>query len=267
MFTVISWCTESYKHLADGLKADCQRLDYPFFLYEVEQEYLSLIRAWCNHPKIIKRGVEDFGTVLFLDVECRIVRPIPESWRAPLVSVRNPPQDFWIKYNTGTVMADVACLPWLDAWIHTIEAWDMANLPEDAFVKWPNDICDELAFSAAVTALRVELNTPQLEYLDRNSKAEIVRGLWENEYTIIQHPTIHHWLKEEDAIECKKLFVQNYAGDAKEIERLFSSQRGMLERDGWLFDLTNRTYAPRDYWERHKRDWVNEQVSLSAGQR
>lgn len=267
MFTVISWCTQSYKHLADGLRQDCQRLGYPFFLYQIEEEYPNLVKAWCNHPKIIKRGVEEFGTVLFLDVECRIVRPVPDHWRAPLVSVREPPQGFWIKYNTGTVMADRDCLPWLEAWIHIIESWDMANLAEDVYIRWPNDICDELAFSAAVTALRVALNTPQLEYLNRHSRAEIARGLWKNEYTVIQHPTIHHWPKEQDAVECKKLFVQNYGGDPQEIEGLFSSRNGTLELHGWLFDTTSRAYAPRDYWESHKRPWVDEAVTLSAGQR
>lgn len=267
MFTVISWCTQSYRHLADGLAQDCETFGYPFHLYEIDQEYPNLVRAWCNHPKIIKKGVEAFGTILFLDVECRIVRPIPEHWAAPLVSVREPPQGFWIKYNTGTVMADRACLPWLDAWIHIIESWDMANLPEEAFVQWPNDICDELAFSAAVTALRVKLNMPQLEYLDRSSIAEIARGLWKNEHTIIQHPTIHHWPKERNPLEGKKLFVQNYGGDPNELKNLFSGEHGIRELHGWRFDLTNRTYAPCTYWEHHQRPWVDDPVYLSVGQR
>ena len=81
-FTVICWSTDSYKHLAEGLKSDCEVLGYPFHLYEIEQEYPNLVKAWCNHPRIIKKGVVDFGNVLFLDVECRIIRPIPESWKA-----------------------------------------------------------------------------------------------------------------------------------------------------------------------------------------
>lgn len=267
MFTVISWCTQSYKHLAEGLAEDCEKFGYPFHLYEIDREYPNLVKAWCNHPKIIRRGVEDFGTILFLDVECRIVRPIPEHWRAPLVSVRKPPQGFWIKYNTGTVMADRDCIPWLDAWIHVIEEWDMANLAEGVFIEWPNDICDELAFSAAVTALRVKLNTPQLEYLDRSSDAEIARGLWKNAHTIIQHPTIHHWVKEQNALECKKLFVQNYGGDPNEVMSLFSDERGVMEMHDWRFDLTNRIYAPCEYWEEHRRPWVDDAVYLSAGQR
>jgi hypothetical protein len=267
MFTVISWCSESYKYLAEGLKKDCDQFGYPFYLYQIEQEYPTLVKAWCNHPKIIKKGVEEFGTVLFLDVECRIVRPIPDHWRAPLVSARKPPQAFWIKYNTGTVMADRACLTWLDAWIHVIDSWDLGNLPPDAYIAWPNDICDELAFNAAVTTLRVVLNTPQLEYIDRKSDAEITRGLWKTDYTIIQHPTIHHWEKEHDGRECKKLFLQNYAGNPRDVEVLFAKESGMVELDGWVFYFDNRLYAPSEKWPEHKRRWLDEAVAISAGQR
>lgn len=267
MFTVISWCTESYRHLAEGLVSDCRRLGYPFRLYRMEEEYPSLVKAWCNHPKIIKRAVEELGPVLFLDVECRIVRPVPVHWKPPLVSVRQPAQAFWIKYNTGTVMADRDCLPWLEAWIRVVDDWDMANLPADAYVHWPNDLCDELALSAAVTALGVKLQTVPLEYVDRTASAEIARGLWQNEHTIIQHPTIHHWPKERDLVECKKLFVQNFPGAPAAIERAFAQARGLLDQDGWIFDLERGCYAPAEHFEAHARTWIPQPVELSAGQR
>jgi len=82
-FTVISWCNEAYKYLAKGLQEDCARLGYPFHLYEIEKDFPSLNAAWCNHPQIIRQGVLDFGTVLFLDIECRIVKPLPAHWKAP----------------------------------------------------------------------------------------------------------------------------------------------------------------------------------------
>jgi hypothetical protein len=264
---VISWCTESYRHLAEGLASDCRRLGYPFHLYRMDVEYPNLVKAWCNHPKIIRRAVEEFGTVLFLDVECRIVRPLPDHWNAPLVSVRKPAQPFWIKYNTGTVMADRDCIPWLDAWVRLVDGWDMASLPADAYVHWPNDICDELAFSAAVTAFDVKLQTVALEYVDRTSAAEIARGLWMNEHTIIQHPTIHHWPKETDVLECKKLFVQNYPGSPAAVERAFTVGTGRIAEHGWMFDVDSRRYAPAEHFETNSRTWTGERVELTAGQR
>lgn len=267
MFTVISWASGSYIRLFEGLRGDCERLGYPCHLYEINQEYSSLVAAWCNHPKIIRRGVEDFGEVLFLDVECRIVAPIPDTWRAPLVSVRSPAQKFWIRYNSGTVMADRSCLPWLDAWIRVIEAWDMGALGPDDYVHWPGDLCDELALAGALGALGVEVRMPRLEYVDRSADAEIARGLWRNPHTVIQHPTIHHWVKEPDPIECKKLFIQNYAGDPADGERAFATGGGAVVSHGWVFEPASRTYAPEEHWRSSPRPWVDTPVTLTSAQR
>jgi hypothetical protein len=266
-FTCISWATQSYKHLFDGLRSDCRRWGYPCHLYEVDAEYSSLVKAWCNHPKIIRRGIEQFGTVLFMDLECRIVAPIPDRWSAPLVSVRKPRQKFWIRYNTGTVMADRSCLPWVDAWIRLIDDWEMGNLESGDYIEWPGDICDELALAAALAALGVGVNTAELEYIDRKTRAEIVRGLWKNEHTIVQHPTIHHWIKEHDPIECKKLFVQNYPGEPAEGDEIFARARGLVQRNHWFFDTDRRVYAPADYWGADARPWIDEPVTLSSAQR
>lgn len=266
-FTVIGWASGAYKRLFEGLRSDCARFGYPVHLYELDQEFNSLVSAWCNHPRIIRRGVEDFGTVLFLDIECRIVAPIPEHWRAPLVSVRRPSQKFWIRYNSGTVMADESCLPWLDAWIRIIDDWAMGHLEPEDYVHYPGDLCDELALSAALSAFDVQVQTPGLEYVDRSSDAEIARGFWRNAHTIIQHPTIHHWPKEEDPVECKKLFVQNFARDPGAAETLFTAPVGRLEQDGWIFETDRRLYAPTEYWERAPRPWVDGPVTLTSAQR
>lgn len=266
-FTVISWCNKAYKYLSAGLEEDCQRLGYRFHLYEIERDFPSLISAWCNHPRIIQRGVQDFGTVLFLDVECRIVKPIPAHWKAPLVSIRNPLQHFWIKYNTGTVMANEECLPWLAAWIGIMEKWSMGNLPKDAYIYWPNDICDELAFNAAITAFGVDPVTPLLEYTDRSAKAEIARGLWKNEHTIIQHPTIHHWTKEKDPLECKKLFWQNFPGDPETVHAVMQSGHADVQQHGWVFNAREKVYGPEEYFDAHKRSWSDVPVELTSAQR
>lgn len=267
MFTVITWCTSDYKYLAEGLIADCEKFNYNYHIYELDKEFPNLAAAWCNHSRIIRRGVEDFGTVLFLDIECRIVQPIPAHWQAPLVSVREPAQNFWITYNTGTVLADMNCIPWLDIWIRLIDAWDMDNIADDVYIYWPNDIGDELPFNSAVTALDIALNTVKLSYIDRNSDAELVRGLWKNEHTIIQHPTIHHWPKESDLTECKKLFTQNFPGDPETATELFTSSSGPIERHGWIFDGQRNIYAPKEFWENSKRQWTNQIVTLTSKQR
>jgi len=264
--TVVSWCNAEYRHLADGLRSDCDRLGYVFHLYEIESHYASLVEAWCNHPRIIRRGVLDHGLILFLDVECRMVRPLPAHWQAPLAAVRKPAQPFWITFNTGTVMADESSLPWLDAWIRIIERWDMKSLPSEAYILWPNDVCDELAFHAAVAALGVEVQRVELEYKDRSSPAEVVRGLWKNEHTIIQHPTLHHWPKVTDPEEAKKLFVQNYAGLPEEAEAVFSVKQGIVQRHGWTFDTDQQLYAPTELFQNNARAWKERKVQLTSAQ-
>jgi len=265
--TCISWATQSYAHLAQGLREDCARLGYRHYLYEVDAHYLSLMKAWCNHPHIIRRGVLEFGQVLFLDVECRILKPLPPTWTAPLVSVRHPTQKFWIRYNSGTLMADERCLPWIDTWIAILEDWRLGDLQPDDFIHWPGDLCDELALAAALAAHAVKPATPELEYVDRTYPAELARGLWANSSTIVQHPTQHHWPKTLDPVECKKLFRQNFPGDPGLADTLFSETSGLVEHHGWTFDTTALTYAPTEFWPSDARPWTATPARLTAAQR
>ena len=254
-FTVIFWATDSYLQFANGLIDDCKRLGYPFHLYHLDESYSSLVRAWTNHPKIIRKGVNDFGTVLFLDVECRILKAIPNHWQAPLISVRKPAQKFWIRFNSGTVLVDESCISWVDSWQRIVDFWQMGDLDNQDFIHWPGDLCDELALSAALAAHNVEVSTVDLEYVDRNSTAEIARGLWRNNYTILQHPTVHHWPNEFDLIECKKLFWQNYPNDPNEGNKIFSKCSGLTKAGGWVFNTKTREYAPEEFWEDQPRKW------------
>jgi hypothetical protein len=265
-FTCIGWATQSYRHLAAGIQEDCARLNYPYHLYDIDGHYTSLMRAWCNHPYIIRQGVLDFGCVLFLDIECRILRELPDHWRAPLVSVRHPTQKFWIRYNSGTVMADETCLAWLDTWIAIIEDWRMGDLAPEDFVHWPGDLCDELALAAALAAHHIPIQTVELEYVDRTYPAELARGLWRNDHTIIQHPTIHHWPKVTDPIESKKLFWQNYPSQPETASDYFSSGPELIFESGWVFDTARRLYAPQEFWSAAPRPWIDTSVVLTSAQ-
>ena len=143
----------------------------------------------------------------------------------------------------------------------------MGELAAEDFVHWPGDLCDELALAAALAAHRVTVTAPELEYVDRTSGAELARGLWRSESTIVQHPTIHHWPKETDAVECKKLFWQNYPADPAEAGALFAQRLGEIRRHGWVFDARSRTYAPEEYWDAAPRPWTDAAVMLTSAQR
>ena len=180
--------------------------------------------------------------------------------------MRHPAQKFWIRYNSGTVLADATCLSWIDSWIAILEDWRMGEMAPDDFVHWPGDLCDELALSAALATHGAEVTTPELEYVDRTHPAELARGLWRNDHTIVQHPTIHHWPSVDDPVESKKLFWQNYPGDPASAAALFE---GAAETrvHGWVFDAAARHYAPETYWIDAKRRWIDDAVTLTSAQR
>lgn len=267
-FTVITWSNEKYNYLAKGLKNDCQRFGYNFKHYKVESDYQNLNAAWNMHPQIIKQGIEEFGKVLFLDCECRILKQLPNDLLSePFISVRNPSQYFWIKYNSGTVYADQSCLGWIDIWINILAGWKLHTIPEDAYIYYPNDICDELALSAALLADGYKPKEVKLEYVDKKSDSPIARGYWENEHTLIQHPTLHHWPYSDDPHIAKKLFVQNFSQqDTNIYDQFFLTRNDVMELDGWRFDFKNNEYAPLAY-QHHKRPWIFDKVFITAQER
>jgi len=169
-FTVVCWASDAFAPLSEGLEEDCARLGYPFARYRRGGTFDNAVQASYGHPEVVRQAVEEHGRVLFLDAECRILRPIPEEWAPPLISVRCPPQKFWITYNSGTMLVDKHCLPWILAWGVVVRRWRLTELDGDAdYVHWPGDLCDEIALHAALAVLDVEPNTVELEYVDRTS--------------------------------------------------------------------------------------------------
>lgn len=266
-FTVVCWTSDAFAPLSRGLEADCARLGYPFHRYRRPGSWTTGVQASFGHPDVVRQAVEEHDRVLFLDAECRILRPIPADWAAPLISVRRPAQKFFITYNSGTMLVDRDCLPWITAWGEVVRRWDLSGLDEADFVHWPGDLCDEIALHAALAVLGVRPRTVDLEYVDRSSDAPISRGYWSTPHTVIQHPTQHHWAEVTDPFEAKKLFWQNYAGDPEEVAALFAAGGSPLRAYGWSFDPAARTYAPTEHLAAHPRPWVAAPVELTSAQR
>lgn len=274
--TVVCWCSQEFLPHSRGLETDCARLGYDFHRYEFGKSFENAIVASFNHPDMLLRAVREHDRVLFVDAECRLLELVPPSWKIPAISVRSPAQPFYITYNSGTMLVDRSCEPWLELWSRLVSAWQMRDLPEDTYIRWPGDVCDELALHAALVAHNVQPQRLELEYVERATTAPIARGLWRNEHTVLQHPTEHHWPELDDPYELKKLFVQNFAGDPNEIARGFNSPVGPgglggsvrpVELAGWCFEFGAHRYAPARYWESHPAPWIPDPVKLTGAQR
>jgi hypothetical protein len=252
-FTVISFFTPDFAHFACDLRADCERFGYPCRIEEVA-EAGSLTETWDRKVEFIGESIRRLGTVLWLDVECRLLAPIPVDWAAPLTSTF--PMGNSRPVSTGVLMLDRSHLPLMEVWGR--HARKHADLPDDFVLEFLLGQYD-LPFTFVET-----------EFFDRRTPAQIVRGQWETEGTIVQHPTINRWPdpmryartfngpkgrsvdadpEMRVARKRKSLFWRNFGGDFEEVERMMASdseQEHVL--NGWVFDPAQQEYAPLPYW-------------------
>lgn len=261
--TVVCWSSEAYASWSAGLQEDARRLGYGFHHYKNEAAYNSAVDASLNHPRFALQAVHEFDRVLFCDVECRLLREVPD-WRAPSIAVRSPTVPFHLYYNSGTMLIDRTCITWLESWIRVIERFRLSELNHDHYyLRSPGDLCDELALHSALAVHGIRPFELRLECVDRSAPAEIARGYWSNQHTVIQHPTLQHWPKAQSAVLAKRLFLQNFPGNPDLIPKIFLEKLSTRELDGWHFDGRNGTYCPTMY-RGFPMSWTNETVQLSS---
>lgn len=251
-FTVVTYFTPNFECFEPGLREDCLRLNYPFHSHGLAKNYQDVIQAFDYKISFIHEMVQRFDRVLWLDVECRIVRPLPEQWTSPLIStyISGRSQGF----SSGVLMLDKSQLDFIEMW--------MKYAPK--YPDYPDDFV--LDFLSMVASL--DFKTVPLEFYDRDTNCPIARGLWENKHTIIQHPTINRWpepLKYRKAFNGKErkrrtvselisrqrkaLYYRNFAGDFTSVEQVM--QAGIQDEyheSGWVFDAIQQRYAPEMYW-------------------
>ena len=116
-----------------------------------------------------------------------------------------------------------------------------------------------------------------LEFLDHTCPAQVVRGQWKNESTIIQHPTINRWetpivysetfngigknkgavnQSAERARKRKIIYWRNFGGDYDEAEALMLSGVDKdFEIAEWIFNPKWQQYSPKPYWPSISEDF------------
>ena len=251
-FTVISFYTPDFACFASGLKQDCEKFGYAHEIREVE-ESASLVDTWDRKVDFIGEAINRHGAVLWLDVECRLLAPVPENWSAPLTSTF--PMGGSCPVSTGVLLLDRPHQPLVKVWSR--HARKYPELPDDFVLEF------------LLREYDLPFNYIETEFFDRRKMAQIVRGQWQGKGIVVQHPTINRWpdparyhhafngkelSSEPDpamrvARKRKSLFWRNFGGDFEEVEHIMSS--GVNEEreiDGWIFHPACHQYAPRQYW-------------------
>jgi hypothetical protein len=255
-FTVISFYTPDFAHFAADLRADCERFGYQFEIAEIPEAH-SLVGTWDRKVEHISGAIERLGTVLWLDVECRLRAPIPEDWIPPLTSTF--PMGKSRPVSTGVLLLNRSHLPLVEVW--TRHARKETELPDDYVLEF------------LLSQYDLPFNFVETEFFDRQKSAQIVRGQWAPEGVVIQHSTINRWpdpvrysrafngknerisdisLETRIARKRKTLFWRNFGGDFEEIERIMATDADAEhELNEWVFHPARQEYAPAYYWNSH----------------
>ena len=265
-FTVVSYHTTNFKCFAEGLVGDCERFGYPVYIKDVGHDFDDLIKAFDYKISFLREMVLRFGSVLWLDIECRIVSPVPRDWRSPLISSYS--MGGHIGLSSGVLMLSASDLPTIELWLKYAEAYPL----------YP----DDFVLDFLLQATDLEFSTVPFEFYDRDTTSPVVRGLWQNAYTVIQHPTVNRWpdpvkykkafngqlnlnrsQAEEVSRQRKGIFFRNFGGDIGEIiEVMMSSHREMFVDSGWVFEPSTSRYAPQMFWPQDADDFNSKPVSF-----
>ena len=259
-FTVITYFTPDFAGFVDGLSADCDRLGYPLHTHACPHTFENLIAAFDYKIEFIRRAITQFGRVLWLDVECRIDRPIPSDWATPLISCYASGTSAGL--SSGVLMLDPDQLWLVELWSHYSQKYP----------RFPDDfVLDFLA-----TRVDMPFRTIPFEFYNRETTCAISRGEWLNEHTVIRHPTTNRWPQplqyrhafngrrrekrstaELLARARKTIFYRNFAGDFDVVDReMNAGQHSEFRCADWVFDTQLRYYAPERFWPDIKADFT-----------
>ncbi|MAD80754.1 MAG: hypothetical protein QGG71_24125 [Pirellulaceae bacterium] len=265
-FTVVTYFTPKFACFAPGLQEDCRRLGYRIHCEDLAEEFDDLIQAFDFKISYIRQMVRRFGTILWLDVECRIVKPIPGDWSSPLISSYQTGKSQG--FSSGVLMLDGSQLEFIDLWMKYAQRYP----------QYPDDfVLDFLANSVSL-----DLATVPLEFYDRQTRCQVARGLWKNEHTVVQHPTINRWPEpteyrrafngrernrrselESIARQRKGIFYRNFGGDFAIIDDLMRAGVQTEYHDAqWVFDSVHKLFAPEQYWPEFADDFTSKPRSF-----
>ena len=207
-FTICLLCTEDYKHIASKLISSCLEFGYTCHVYEIptNNDYCEVCKMKVG---FWKKAIEEFGTVLWLDADARIINPIPDAWFNGVTLARYVPKEQdelrTVSYeatNTGEMFTvnqkyylggfgilNETMLPIIEKTLEYVEhSWDDEITFNVVKEKYP-----ELMPEYKEIPFHVRWTAENNEALKRDGSPHIVKGWTDNENSIIQYDEMHSW--------------------------------------------------------------------------
>ena len=132
-----------------------------------------------------------------------------------------------------------------------------------------NNLPDDFVLEFLLSQYDLPFNYIETEFFDQGSSAQIVRGQWKTNNTVVQHPTINRWpdpiryslafngeelsTETDEAMKLarkrKYLYWRNFGGDFKAVDELMASEEDFEHKlNDWVFHPATQQYAPVQYW-------------------
>ena len=204
---IVSLGTANYlKKYSKSLQQDCEKFDYGYtFITIPDQPNISTINHTILNNMVDYMTHKTYDRICFMDPECRIIKPIPQEW----IDAEKPVVFFKVRYKNGTSDQKL---------VYKNKNGNGERLPcriigQPMFVskqdvtwmkmilqlaKAASDI-DNLEYARNELFIETVLTYCKVNYLHENIIYErkcdithkVVKGLWQTEDTIIQHPDIY----------------------------------------------------------------------------
>lgn len=179
-----------------GLVEDCKKFNYDLTIDTVPADSFSAVNF--NIQKKMLQAVKNVGSdrILFLDPECRIVKPIPTAWienDKPVVFYKiqkNMSKNKYIygaELNTPIVMQPIFLsgkdYDWFEWW------WNCSMAVSD--IENHQYVPHELFLETAIRFNKIQIEEQYITYYREYSRPHyVVKGSWKTDDTVIQHPAL-----------------------------------------------------------------------------
>ena len=157
--------------------------------------------------------------------------------------------------STGVLMLSKEHIPFEELWSKYAKKY--AELPDDFVLEF------------LLKKLKLKFRFIHTEFFDRSIPAQVVRGQWQSEGTIVQHPTTNRWenpivysqtfngkskksyenFTEQVSRKRKYIYWRNFGGDFDDVDHLMKTALDQdVEIADWVFNPRSQQYSPIPYW-------------------